>query len=247
MDANRWIEGRRDAGLCSAARHRLGRVADPAKLYNIVDAFDNEADYEAATELLGDAITDVATGLLVGGGTDSTPSGVFYASGCVPHACGGADAFMAVDPRGHKLYFAQQMPEPRYIDLAGPDELAGRRPEGMNRRSALRAAKRTDTMRKLISTGSPFEKTAGYSRAVVQGDWCFVSGTTGYDYATMTMPDSVEAQAATAWRRSKGAAEGGFAMADVVRAHYYVTDAASSTLSSRSSARLLAISARQQR
>jgi len=44
-------------------------------------------------------------------------------------------------------------------------------------------------MRKLISTGSPFEKTAGYSRAVVQGDWCFVSGTTGYDYATMTMPD----------------------------------------------------------
>ena len=49
-------------------------------------------------------------------------------------------------------------------------------------------------MRKLISTGSPFEKTAGYSRAVVQGDWCFVSGTTGYDYGAMTMPDSVEAQ-----------------------------------------------------
>ena len=49
--------------------------------------------------------------------------------------------------------------------------------------------------RKLISTGSPFEKTAGYSRAVVQGDWCFVSGTTGYDYATMTMPEGVEAQA----------------------------------------------------
>ncbi|TIU04996.1 MAG: RidA family protein, partial [Mesorhizobium sp.] len=39
-------------------------------------------------------------------------------------------------------------------------------------------------MRKLISTGSPFEKAAGYSRAVVQGDWCFVSGTTGYDYTT---------------------------------------------------------------
>ena len=46
-------------------------------------------------------------------------------------------------------------------------------------------------MRKLISTGSPFEKTAGYSRAVVDGDWCFVSGTTGYDYATMTMPEKV--------------------------------------------------------
>ena len=47
-------------------------------------------------------------------------------------------------------------------------------------------------MRRLISSGSPFEATAGYSRAVVQGDWCFVSGTTGYDYATMTMPDGVE-------------------------------------------------------
>jgi len=42
--------------------------------------------------------------------------------------------------------------------------------------------------RRLISTGSPLEKTAGYSRAVVQGDWCFVSGTTGYDYDTMDMP-----------------------------------------------------------
>jgi len=81
---------------------------DPAKLYNIVDAFDNEAVYAAGKQMLGDAITDVATGLLVGGGTDTTPSGVFYASGCVPHACGGADAFMGVDPRAHKLYFAQQ-------------------------------------------------------------------------------------------------------------------------------------------
>ena len=45
-----------------------------------------------------------------------------------------------------------------------------------------------------MSSGSPFEKTAGYSRALVQGDWCFVSGTTGYDYATMTMPQTVEEQ-----------------------------------------------------
>ena len=52
-------------------------------------------------------------------------------------------------------------------------------------------------MRKLVTTGSPFEKTAGYSRAVADGDWCFVSGTTGYDYATMIMPDGVEAQART--------------------------------------------------
>jgi enamine deaminase RidA (YjgF/YER057c/UK114 family) len=81
--------------------------------------------------------------------------------------------------------------------------------------------------RKLISTGSPFEKTAGYSRAVVQGDWCFVSGTTGYDYATMTMPESVEAQARNCLGTiARALEEGGFAMADVVRAHYYITDQA---------------------
>ena len=45
--------------------------------------------------------------------------------------------------------------------------------------------------RRLISTGAPFEKTAGYSRAVVDGDFCFVAGTTGYDYASMTMPPAV--------------------------------------------------------
>ena len=82
-------------------------------------------------------------------------------------------------------------------------------------------------MRKLISTGSPFEKTAGYSRAVVQGDWCFVSGTTGYDYATMTMPETVEAQTRNCLATiGKALQEGGFEMADVVRAHYHITDQA---------------------
>lgn len=81
--------------------------------------------------------------------------------------------------------------------------------------------------RKLVSTGSPFEKTAGYSRAVVHGDWCFVSGTTGYDYATMSIPESVEDQTRNCLRTIANAlAEGGFDMADVVRAHYYVTDRA---------------------
>ncbi len=80
-------------------------------------------------------------------------------------------------------------------------------------------------MRRLISTGSPFEKAAGYSRAVVQGDWCFVAGTTGYDYATMTMPDTVEAQARNCMATiSRALAEGGFDLSDVVRVHYYVTD-----------------------
>ena len=52
--------------------------------------------------------------------------------------------------------------------------------------------------RRLISSGSTFEARIGYSRAVVDGDWVFVSGTTGYDYATMTISDSVAEQAAQA-------------------------------------------------
>ena len=81
-------------------------------------------------------------------------------------------------------------------------------------------------MRRLISSGSPFERTAGYSRAVVQGDWCFVSGTTGYDYATMTMPAGVEVQTRNCLSTiRKAMEEAGFSLADVVRCHYYVTDA----------------------
>jgi enamine deaminase RidA (YjgF/YER057c/UK114 family) len=80
-------------------------------------------------------------------------------------------------------------------------------------------------MRKLVSTGSPFERTAGYSRAVADGDWCFVAGTTGYDYATMTMPDGVEQQARNCLSTIASAlGDAGFELADVVRARYYVTD-----------------------
>jgi enamine deaminase RidA (YjgF/YER057c/UK114 family) len=80
-------------------------------------------------------------------------------------------------------------------------------------------------VRKLVSTGSPFERTAGYSRAVADGDWCFVAGTTGYDYATMTMPDGVEEQARNCLSTIASAlGEAGFELADVVRARYYVTD-----------------------
>lgn len=83
------------------------------------------------------------------------------------------------------------------------------------------------TDRKLISTGSPFEKVAGYSRAVVDGDWIFVSGTTGYDYATMSMPEDVEAQTRNALATVAAALkEAGGSMTDVVRARYYVTDGA---------------------
>jgi enamine deaminase RidA (YjgF/YER057c/UK114 family) len=79
---------------------------------------------------------------------------------------------------------------------------------------------------KRISTGSPFEKTLGYSRAIVKGDWCFVSGVTGYDYSTMTMPDSVADQARNCWATiEKVLIEGGFAMDDIVRVQYTLTDA----------------------
>ena len=79
--------------------------------------------------------------------------------------------------------------------------------------------------RRLISTGSPFEKTAGYSRAVVDGDFVFIAGTTGYDYATMTMPSDVMSQSRNCFKTIEAAlSEGGFALSDIVRATYYVTD-----------------------
>jgi enamine deaminase RidA (YjgF/YER057c/UK114 family) len=79
--------------------------------------------------------------------------------------------------------------------------------------------------RHLISTGSPFETTAGYSRAVVDGDFAFVAGTTGYDYATMTMPADVTNQSRNCFKTIEAALkEADFAMADIVRATYYLTD-----------------------
>jgi enamine deaminase RidA (YjgF/YER057c/UK114 family) len=79
--------------------------------------------------------------------------------------------------------------------------------------------------RQLISTGSPFEKAAGFSRAVIDGDFAFVAGTTGYDYTTMIMPADVTSQSRNCFKTIEAALkEGGFAMADVVRATYYLTD-----------------------
>jgi enamine deaminase RidA (YjgF/YER057c/UK114 family) len=79
--------------------------------------------------------------------------------------------------------------------------------------------------RRLISTGSPLEKTVGYSRAVIDGDFAFVAGTTGYDYSTMIMPDDVTSQSRNCFKTIAAALqEGGFAMTDIVRATYYLTD-----------------------
>ena len=79
--------------------------------------------------------------------------------------------------------------------------------------------------RRLLSTGSPFEHQGGYSRAVVDGDFCFVAGTTGYDYATMEMPIGVADQARNAFLTVIDVlGEAGFALADIVRATYYIVD-----------------------
>jgi enamine deaminase RidA (YjgF/YER057c/UK114 family) len=78
--------------------------------------------------------------------------------------------------------------------------------------------------RKLISSGSEFERKIGYSRAVVDGRWVFASGTTGFDYATMTISDSVVEQADQCFRNIAAAlAQAGSSLADVVRVHYILT------------------------
>ena len=75
--------------------------------------------------------------------------------------------------------------------------------------------------RRLISSGSPFEATIGYSRAVADGNWVFVSGTTGYDYTTMTIADDVAEQADQCFRNISWALEqAGASLADVVRVTY---------------------------
>lgn len=75
--------------------------------------------------------------------------------------------------------------------------------------------------RRLISSGSRFEAQTGYSRAVVDGDWIFVSGTTGYDYSRMVLADGVVAQCRQALANIEAAlAEAGASLADIVRVTY---------------------------
>ena len=80
---------------------------------------------------------------------------------------------------------------------------------------------------KLISSGSPFEKMYGYSRAVVWGDEVHIAGTTGYDYTTMAMPDDVAEQTRNIYATfAKVMGEAGGKLADIVRLRTFVTDAA---------------------
>jgi enamine deaminase RidA (YjgF/YER057c/UK114 family) len=81
--------------------------------------------------------------------------------------------------------------------------------------------------RTLISSGSTFEREIGYSRAVVQGDWVFVSGTTGFDYATMTIAEGIEAQTEQCLKNIEAAlAQAGATLKDVVRVTYMLPDGA---------------------
>lgn len=80
--------------------------------------------------------------------------------------------------------------------------------------------------RRLISSGSPFERDIGYSRAVVDGEWVFVSGTTGFDYSTMTIADGLPEQTEQCLRNIQAAlADAGTSLADVVRVTYVVPQA----------------------
>jgi enamine deaminase RidA (YjgF/YER057c/UK114 family) len=81
------------------------------------------------------------------------------------------------------------------------------------------------TQRMRISSGSTFEEQIGYSRAVVDGDWVFVSGTTGFDYVTMTIADDVAAQAEQCLANIGAALrEAGATFEDVVRVRYLLPD-----------------------
>jgi enamine deaminase RidA (YjgF/YER057c/UK114 family) len=81
--------------------------------------------------------------------------------------------------------------------------------------------------RRLISSGSTFEAEIGYSRAVVDGEWIFVSGTTGFDYQTMTIPDRIAEQTEQCLRNIEAAlAQAGATLRDVVRVTYVVPNAA---------------------
>jgi enamine deaminase RidA (YjgF/YER057c/UK114 family) len=79
--------------------------------------------------------------------------------------------------------------------------------------------------RQWITSGSIYEEQIGYSRAVVVGDWVFVAGTTGFDYATMTIADDVEAQTEQCFQNIASAlAQAGCTLGDVVRVNYVLPD-----------------------
>lgn len=116
-------------------------------------------------------------------------------------------------PIGHAVTFAE-------MDPAEKNRIS-------HRADAFRKLTRAFQHRRNVSGGSPYEPKLGYSRAVVQGDWCFVAGTTGADPATGQFPQDVLDQARNALATIGGVlAAQGFALSDVVRVNYIITDPA---------------------
>jgi hypothetical protein len=106
---------------------------DPAAVAYPIDVFRNAAIYERARGLLGDRLTDVTTGLVVSSGLEPLAgTGIFAANGCVPHACGTSDGFMAIDPENRALYFAQQGVDETWPPLAEwPDTIQAAKDEAI--------------------------------------------------------------------------------------------------------------------
>jgi enamine deaminase RidA (YjgF/YER057c/UK114 family) len=99
--------------------------------------------------------------------------------------------------------------------------------EAKRRSKLTKQFQETNMNRQWITSGSTFEAQIGYSRAVVAGDWVFVSGTTGFDYATMTISDDVVTQAEQCLQNIATAlAEAGCTLDDVVRVNYVLPDGA---------------------
>jgi len=79
--------------------------------------------------------------------------------------------------------------------------------------------------RTLITSGSPYEAEIGYSRALAHGDWVFVSGTTGFDYAAMTIAEDIESQTEQCFKNIESALkQAGASLSDVVRVNYVLPD-----------------------
>ena len=132
----------------------------------------------------------------------------------------------------HNAVLDYRADEPRYmrrVQVMATKDYARRRPERAHTDPSAQAPlarahshrRKTAMARTLVSSGSSFETDIGYSRAVVDGDWIFVSGTTGFDYATMTISEDVVVQCRQAMLNVASAlSQAGGSIADIVRVRY---------------------------
>src|SRR5258707_8451486 len=130
------------------------------------------------------------------------------------------------DPNANQ-YHSRLDGQPEFVP-ADHGDLGGTPGVVANRRSTSSAVPEEHSMtRRLISSGSQFEQDIGYSRAVVDGEWVFVSGTTGFDYDTMTISDNLSEQTEQCLKNIQSALrQAGAEFADVVRVTYVLPNAA---------------------